>query len=539
MLLSGVLEMTLPGLIEALLDPGAYPDRPREVFLRQTHASYLLFTPDFVYKIKKPVDFGFLDFTTLEKRLHFCEEEVRLNRRLAPDVYLGVEKITRKDGGYAAGGSGEAVEYAVRMKRLPSASILEEMLKRDAVTRGMIKDVARRVASFHREAQTDEHISGFGSVDIIKKNTNENFAQTAGFVGSAVSERLFTKIRDYTGDFIRANGALFGNRMNEGFIRDCHGDLHCEHVSITDGIDIFDCIEFNERFRFSDVVADIAFLSMDLDFHNRNDLTRVLDSEYFSATRDTDGRKLMDFYKCYRAYVRGKVEGFKYLQEEVISTEKYLAFINACHHFYLAGLYADEREAGVGRFRPLMIAVRGLTGTGKTAVAKALAEGLCMVHLSSDAVRKELAGVSPKEHRFAGFKEGIYADEFTAKTYRALIEKGVWFLKSGRSVVLDATFSNVKYLYEVKSSVEALGRDAELYVVECGAKDEAVKGRLLKRAAGEGKEGIAVSDADWEIYLRQKESFEPMPADIRPHLRLSTEGPLEETVKTIVTNVFS
>ncbi len=526
--------MALPGLIEALLDPGAYPDLPREVVLRQTHVSYLLFTPDLVYKIKKPVDFGFLDFTTLEKRKHYCEEEVRLNRRLAPDIYLGVEKITRKAGGYAVGGTGEAVEYAVKMKRIPEEKLLDNMLKREAATPEMIKNVARSIASFHGSALTDERISGFGSVDIIRQNTDENFEQTRGFVGELLPGRLFTKIRDYTWDFIRANGALFEKRVREGFIRDCHGDLHCENVSITDRVEIFDCIEFNERFRFSDIVADIAFLSMDLDFHNRNDLARVLDSEYFTAANDAGGRELLDFYKCYRAYVRGKVEGFKYREEEVTGTEKRLAFINACHHFHLAGLYAGYGEAGVSGFRPLMIVVRGLSGTGKTAVAKALADRLCMVRVSSDAVRKELAGVPATEHRPAGFGEGIYTKEFTGKTYHALIERGVGLLKSGRSVVLDATFSDVRYLYDVRSAVKALGRDAEFYAIECVAGDEAVRGRLMKRASEEG----AVSDADWEIYLKQKKSFEQMPPDIKPYLKLSTEGPLEEVIKKIVVNIF-
>jgi len=526
--------MALPGLIEALLKPSAYPDLPREVVLRQTHVSYLLFTPEHVYKIKKTVDFGFLDFTTLEKRKYYCEEEVRLNRRLAPDIYLGVEKITKKAGGYAVGGTGEAVEYAVKMKRIPEANILDSMVKRNAVTPEMIKTVARAVASFHSNAHTDGRISGFGSVDIIRKNTDENFEQTRGFVGRLLSERLLKKIRDYTGDFIRANGALFEKRVREGFIRDCHGDLHCENVSIRDGVRIFDCIEFNERFRFSDVVADMAFLSMDLDFHNRNDLTRVLDAEYFSATKDAGGRELLDFYKCYRAYVRGKVEGFKYREEEVTGPDKRLAFINACHHFYLAGLYAEEREVGVGRFRPLMIVVRGLSGTGKTAVARALAERLCMVHISSDAVRKDLAGVPAAEHRPARFGEGIYTKEFTEKTYHALIERGVGLLKAGRSVVLDATFSDVKYLYDARSAVKALGRDAEFYAIECVAGDETVRGRLRKRAAEEG----AVSDADWQIYLRQKKMLGPMPPDIRPCMTLSTEGELEEAVEKIVVNIF-
>lgn len=522
--------MALPGLIEALLNPNACAGRPRRVSLRQTHVSYLIFAGNFVYKIKKPVDFGFLDFTTLEKRLHFCEEEVRLNRRLAPDVYIGVEKITGRDGGYVFGGTGEAVEYAVKMKRLPEDGMLDVMLKRDAATPEMIERVARRIASFHGEARTDGHISGFGSIETIKKNAGENFEQIEAFAGELIPERLLARIKEYTLGFIRTNGRLLEKRIGEGFIRDCHGDLHCEHVSITDGINIFDCIEFNERFRFSDVAADIAFLSMDLDYRNRNDLARVLDSAYFRATGDADGTKLMDFYRCYRACVRGKVECFKYREDEVGEAEKASSFINARNRFHLAGLYA------AGGFRPTLVAVRGLSGTGKTAVAMALADALGMVVISSDAVRKGLAGFLPHERRRAPFGEGIYTGEFTAKTYRTLIENGAAFLKSGRSVVLDATFSKAGYLYEARQAASALG--AGFHVIECVAGDGIVRRRLLKRASQERVKGGAASDADWEIYLRQKGAFEPVPGDIRPYTMVSTEGAMEETLKKTVSGIF-
>ncbi len=467
---------------------------------------------------------------------------MRLNRRLAPGVYIGVLGIIKKDDSYRVGGEGGegeagAVEYAVKMKRLPEESVLEEMLKADIVTPEMIKKIALVIAAFHENALTGDRISRFGSPRIIKKNTDENFSQTAAFIGGAIPERLFNNIKNYTGDFIRANEWLFKKRMTGGFIRDCHGDLHCGHISITDDIEIFDCIEFNERFRFSDLTADIAFLSMDLDFHNRNDLSRVLDSEYFSVTGDTEGRDLMDFYRCYRAYVRGKVDSFKYMEEEVTAEERRRAFIDARHHFYLAGLYAEDHEVGVGRFRPMMLVVRGLSGTGKTTVAKSLAKSLCMVHLSSDAVRKELAGIPPGERRPAGYKEGIYSDEFTDKTYRALIEKGVSCLSAGRSVVLDATFSRLKHILDVRSKVEGLGKKrAEFHVVECKAGDEEVRRRFLKRISEDAGAG-AVSDGRWEIYEKQKKSFDAVPADF-PRIEVDTAEPLEEVIRKIINRIF-
>jgi aminoglycoside phosphotransferase family enzyme/predicted kinase len=514
----------LPGLIETLLEPGAYPERPEKVTLVQTHISYLFFTPTHVYKVKKPVDFGFLDFSTLEKRLHFCREEVRLNRRLAPGVYLDVVSITSDKEGISIGGGGEVIEYAVKMKRLPEETMLEEMLKTETVTSEIIERVAEAVASFHKKAESNAEISSFGRPEMVKNNTDENFAQTRNYIGRTITKKQYGDIKAYTDEFLGSRKAAFIERVEKGFIKDCHGDIHSEHVSISDGIQIYDCIEFNERFRYSDTVADAAFLSMDLDFHNRHDLTRPFDDTYFSSTGDSAGRMLLDFYKCYRAFVRGKVEGFRLMEPEETEEDKREAELKARLYFHLAHLY------GTGGFRPLMLVLRGLSGTGKTAIADKLSlkTGFCV--LSSDVIRKGLFGIAPGEHRFEPFERGIYTKEATERTYSRLIERGAALIASGRSVILDATFSRSEYLKSAGEKAKALG--ALFHVVECAAGEEKIRERLNKRAL----EDKAVSDAGWEIYMKQKALFEHFDG---PKLVIETAGPLEDMVKKVVEGVLA
>lgn len=523
--------MLLPWHIEGLLEARAYPppSPPETITLSQTHISYLLFTPEFVYKIKKPVDFGFLDFTTLEKRRHFCLEEVRLNRRLAPDVYIGVVEITSKGGRVYMEGTGETIEYAVKMRRLKPETILEEML--ESVTEKTIEGIAETIAAFHEGAETNDEISGFGAPEVIKRNTEENFSQTSAFISGIISQALFDSIRGYTEGFIDAKKKLFLRRVDKGFIRDCHGDIHCEHISIGERINIIDCIEFNERFRFSDVVADIAFLSMDLDFHNRSDLAKKLDRAYFRASGDPDGTVLMNFYKSYRAYIRGKVESFKYLEPEVTEVERQEAYINARHHFHLAGQYAR------GGFRPMMIIIRGLSGTGKSTLARALGDATDAVVLSTDAVRKELAGLDAGAHRFEGFEEGIYSDEFSEKTYSALIERGIKHIRSGRTCVLDATFSKSRFLERARAGAEGAGLTPGLFhVFECTAGDAAVKKRLGERLGTEQPApGAAVSDINWDLYLKQKAAYEEISG---PHVKIDSALGTAKGLKTVTDKIF-
>lgn len=513
----------LPKHIQDLLDPAAFPEKPDSVELRQSHVSYLLFTPHFVYKIKKPVDFGFLDFTSLDKRLFYCKEEVRLNRRLAPKAYIDVVAITIDAGRHVIGGKGEAVEYAVKMRRLPEDANLEEMLDSGKATEALIRRVAHVLAAFHRTTETNDYISGFGSLDVIRKNTGENFEQTAPFIGKSISQGLFTRIKDYTERFIYANQALFEKRVEQGFIRDCHGDIHSEHVFAEDGIEIIDCIEFNERFRFSDVVADSAFLSMDLDRRGRPDFAAALDEAYFSESNDAEGRGLLNFYKCYRAFVRGKVESFKSSEEEVEENERMEALLSAAYHFHLSGLYAS------GGVKPKLLIVCGLPGTGKTTLASGIARRTGFAHILSDVVRKELAGIAPEESRPEAFGEGIYSEHFTERTYARMSEKAEELLKQGRPVILDATFSKLRHMKRVMEGADRAG--ATVHVIECEASTSTVRARLEERRWAIGN----VSDADWRIYIGQKAASEGVPG---PHLVIPAERPLLENLMEVFRAVF-
>jgi hypothetical protein len=529
--------MSLPPLIEALLDPRAYPSAPERVTLGQTHISYLLFTPEFVYKIKKPVDFGFLDFTTLDRRLRFCREELRLNRRLAPDVYLGVVEIT-DDGGRVSidsggdnkgEGTGEAVEYAVKMRRLKADTILEGMLapgKDEGIERA-IRRVADTIAAFHKGAAP---YTGIGTPQDIKKKIEDNLAQTTKFIGVTLSEERLKAIKEYSLGFIAANTELLKRRAASGFTRDCHGDIHTEHISVGERISIIDCIEFNEAFRISDVAADIAFLSMDLDFHNRADLARILDASYFKATEDREGRALMNFYKCSRACIRGKVEGLKYLEAEITEEERAEAYIHARHHFHLALEYALNEYP-----RPMMIIICGLSGTGKSTLARALGAATGAVVFSSDAVRKELAGLDATKHIPANFEENIYSPEFTERTYAALIAKGVELIRAGRTCVLDATFSKSSFLDKAQAGAEEAGA-GDIRIFRCIADDKDIKRRIAERRKDEeSTPEAAVSDINWALYLEQKAGYEEIEP---PHIIIdSTEG-TKKNLKSIVEKIF-
>ncbi|MBI5286528.1 MAG: AAA family ATPase [Deltaproteobacteria bacterium] len=519
------MPMVLPPLIEALLNPTAYPDSPEVIELQQTHISYLFFTPHYVYKVKKPVDFGFLDFTTLEKRQFFCHQEVILNRRLAPDVYIGVEAITQGGEEVRMGGKGKIIEYAVKMRRLPLDRMMDRLLaNRGEVSEDMIKRVANVIADFHKRATTSPYISSFGEPEIIRVNTEENFQQTKPYIRRTITQRQWEEIGEYTGTFLKDKEGLFLKRIEEGRIKDCHGDIHSEHICITNGIYIFDCIEFNERFRYSDIVADIAFLTMDLDLYNRHDLSLAFQDAYEGASGDRGVKELLDFYECYRAFVRGKVEGFKLEQREIHEEEKKKARRKANRYFHLSHLYAT------GGYRPILLVFSGLTGTGKTTVAQALSRETMMDVISSDVVRKGLAGIPVTEHRFEGFEEGIYIGAFTERTYNEMINRAEGILKTGRSVILDATFSKRIYRQRAMELARRLG--AGFHLIWCVCPEDVIRERLERRLT----EGGVPSAGRWEVYLKQKEGFEGI--DEAPWSQLDTSGDIKALVDGLLEKVF-
>jgi len=323
----------LPSTVGALLKTQAYPHKPQKIELVQTQMSFIFLTGEYVYKIKKPVNLGYLDYTTLEKRHFFCHQELKLNRRLCPGAYLAVVPIVEKKGGLRIEGQGKAIEYAVKMKQLPQDRMMDVLLPRGQVTREMVARVAEKLVGFHRKAETNQKIAVFGKLGVIRQNTDENFAQTEKYIGTSITAEQYQHIKNYTNNFMDSNASLFDKRIREGKIKDCHGDLHAAHVCFTDGICIYDCIEFNERFRYSDVASEIAFLAMDLDRYQQAGLSRHLVNTYVGLGHDEELLKLLDFYKCYRAYVRGKVESFK-LDDPYIPEEEKAKVLTAARSYF-------------------------------------------------------------------------------------------------------------------------------------------------------------------------------------------------------------
>ncbi|MFC1991899.1 hypothetical protein ACFLVC_04180 [Chloroflexota bacterium] len=329
----------LPEMVQALLNPEAYPDATTGVEMMQTQMSFVFLTGDYVYKVKKPVDLGYLDYTTLEKRQFYCKREVELNRRLCPDAYLGMVSINQNKTDIKIEGKGGVIEYAVKMRYLPREAMLDVLLTGNKVSPEMITAVAEKMAGFHREAETSARIIIFGELDAIITNAEENFSQTVQYIGNTISQKSYRHIKDYTNAFIEANAYIFRKRVADGRIRDCHGDLHAAHICFSDGISIYDCIEFNDRFRYCDVASEIAFLAMDLDNYGRADLSRSFLNAYVSASQDEELLQLLNFYKCYRAYVRGKVEGFKLDDPHISEEEKAQILEVAKKYFELAESY--------------------------------------------------------------------------------------------------------------------------------------------------------------------------------------------------------
>lgn len=329
----------LPELIKALLDPQAYPTPPQKVEMVQTQMSYVFIAGDYVFKIKKPVDFGFLDYTTLEKRLTFCIKELELNRRLCPDAYLEVVPVTDDDGRIVMDGKGEVREYAVKMRRLPREAMMDTLLKENKVTPEMLARVAAILAEFHHRAATGGDINQFGGTDTVFQNTDENFSQTEKYIGTTVSAETHRCLRSWNENFIKTNESLFKKRVAEGRIRDCHGDLHAPHICFGNGICIYDCIEFNDRFRYCDVASEVAFLAMDLDHYGRRDLSGSFVDAYVAKSGDEELRQLLNFYKCYRACVRAKVGCFQYADPYIPAAEKEQILENTRSYFKLAESY--------------------------------------------------------------------------------------------------------------------------------------------------------------------------------------------------------
>jgi uncharacterized protein len=333
----------LSRMIQDLLKPDALPDPTKGVLLVQTHISLVFVADAFVYKVKKPVNFGFLDFTTFEKRAFYCRQELNLNRRLAKDIYLGVLPIRFDGKKYSMrSGKGDIVEHAVKMKRISEQRLMKSLYERGALTENHLRRLARALAAFHLHALRSPEIDAFGEPDRFRINTEENFSQIHKYLGLSIKKNQLDALQDWTDRFSRTRRELFGDRIQRGKIRDCHGDLHMEHVCFSRNLSIIDCIEFNDRFRYSDTVADIAFLLMDLEFHGGKRYSAALWKHYRNFAAEGAVESLLDFYKVYRAVVRGKVNSFQVDDPAISAEDKDRAVQRAKKYFSLACSYTQS-----------------------------------------------------------------------------------------------------------------------------------------------------------------------------------------------------
>jgi aminoglycoside phosphotransferase family enzyme/predicted kinase len=484
-------------LVEQLADPAAYPHPVGDIDVRQTHISAVFLAGPHVYKVKKPVSLGFLDFSTLEQRRHFCEEEVRLNRRLAPHVYLGVVPITEHAGRFRVEGEGEPVEWAVKMVRLPDGTSLRDRLRRGEVAVADVERLARFLAAFHRSAAGGPHVAAFGRFEVVAGNAAENFTQSEAHVGTTLSRPVFDRLRALTDATLDRLRPLVEERAARGVPRDTHGDLHLDHVYSDARGEPFaiDCIEFNERFRFADPVADVAFLVMDLAYHHRPDLAVALAGAYFRAAGDAEGWPLLPFYTAYRAVVRGKVEGMKAAGSEVPADQRAAAVDRAKAHWLLALGELEEPAR-----RPALVLVGGLSGTGKSTLARGLAAAGRFGVVRSDVVRKELAGLGPT----ARGGEELYSAEWTDRTYAECLRRAEQELFEGKRVVVDATFRTDARRRAFLDLARRLHVPAVVFV--CEAPPEVVRARLAARTAD-------ASDATPDVYEQQRAEWEPATGD--------------------------
>lgn len=508
--------------LETLLQPDRYPDATSSVRHLQTHISQLFLTDSYVYKLKKPVDFGFLDFTTLDKRRHFCHEELRLNRRLSPDVYLGVVALYDDgNGGLCFDGDGEVVEYAVKMRRLPEERMMSRLLDQGAVAAADIEAIARVVAAFHSAAATDEHIASFGSLQTVRGNWLENLRQTVPYCGLTLSLADHQLIGDWALATLDNDGELFRQRVHDGFIRECDGDLHSENICLDGSVHIFDCIEFNEQFRCSDTAADVAFLAMDIENHGRRDLAELFVASYCQESGDSGLLAVLPFYLVNRAFIRGKVESFRLDDPLIPPAEKEAAADRARRFFRLARGYLLRR-----RLPRSLILTCGLTGCGKSAFAAEFTFQLGIKHLQADRERKRLAGV-PETMRGAA----IYDSDWNRATYGRLAELAAQELATGRSVVVDATFRR-RADRELFARVAA-EQGVPLHIISFSCQDEVARQRLAARSAT----GADVSDGTWQVYQIQQREFEPPENTEGELVPVAADRPVTEVVEQVLTGL--
>lgn len=516
-------------MLDFLRNPASYPHQPEQVHLVQTHMSLVLLASPYVYKVKKPVNLGFVDFSTLEKRRFYAGREITLNRRLCAETYLEVVPISVQGGQLRFGEGEETVEYAVKMRELNAQYFLPHLLERHEVSTSDMHRIARKLADFYAQQTPTEEIARWGKVENIRISTDENFAQTEEAVGEVLTRPAFETIRAYTNSFYSHHRPLFERRIQQQRILDCHGDLHLDHIHFgPQGICIYDCIEFNDRLRSIDVANDVAFLAMDLDYSGHTDLSQAFLNQAAHLLEDPDMFRLIDFYRCYRAYVRGKVETMRSNAPRVVEEERQESRHQAQRYFRLALNYATTGST------PTVLLVMGRIGSGKSTLAHELARELGWAIYASDMVRKEMAGLSTDKRVPDEMRDQLYHPAAREQVYAALLQRARQHIRAGEPLILDATFSQRGERERMREQLERAG--AICSFLEVQASEATIKQRLINREP----HAAYGSDARLEEFDQLTSAYEPPEKEEidSPYFQaVPTEHSLEETVITALKGI--
>lgn len=497
-------EPSPPAFIQALMQAAAYPHPCGPIRLLETHISWVLLTGDYAYKIKKPLNLGFLDFSTLARRRQACADEIRLNRRFAPELYLSVVPIHGDaEGNDVRMGTDdesldEAFEAAVRMRQFPQANQLDHLLEAGRLQTGDLQQLAERVAAFHRQAPPAPQGGGYGSPSQTYAQCLDNFGPPLGALNFAERRNTLQALLDWTKRQFETLGAQLQRRMEQGHIRELHGDLHLANLVRLAGVVMpFDCIEFSAELRYIDTTSDIAFLMMDLKHRGRDDLAYSFLNRYLECTGDYDGVALLDWYRVYRAMVRAKIAAIRH--SEVSDAE-------APQHAAEALAYIDLAASWMSAPRPRLILMNGVSGSGKSWLSEQLAARLSAVRLRSDIERKRLHGLAPLEKSAQDQKARLYGKTAGLRTYRALLQHAAALLRGGQNTLVDGAF------LKVSQRAPFLQLAAELQVpvniVRCAAPIDELKRRIQSRAQA----GNDASEADLRVLQTQLLTLEPLTA---------------------------
>jgi uncharacterized protein len=485
----------LPDLIEAMKHGDFYPHPAKNIQFLQTHISYVFLAGDYAYKIKKELDLGFLNYSTLSVRKYYCEKELQLNRRFAPHLYLDVKAIIDTPQGFqlVEASAQDAVEYCVQMRRFDQDQLFSHLLKRGELTLTHVEHLGKHIADFHGQIEPCSR-----SLDQIRSTVNDTYIASQKYLGSLLDSVLFEQIRTFSENVFTTQSEQFLERLSKKYIKHCHGDMHLNNIVLFDQkITIFDCIEFNENLSCTDVMAEIAFPVMDLEANGRSDLANRLLNTYLEQSGDWEGVAWLPLYLCYRAFVRGWVHAQSSENASLNTQEQQQAADRARNYFQWAQRYASLPPGQ-------LYMTHGLSGSGKTTKARQLCLDKQAIHLRSDAVRKHLAGIPVDQHQPAPSGEGIYSREMSDRTYTKMLSLAEVCLQAGFSVVLDACYPH----YNQRQQVIALSSrlDVPVSIIECECSREVLEQRLRERTGD-------ISDASVELLESQIKGFEPLKED--------------------------